>query len=371
MPLLYEPFGRTATGRLQHGLKRFPIVSSCGRVCTGQPPHFGACHASSTRIPPSVEASGSQDLASNVVASSAIGTQFTDESVSMVESSSADEVAVHSLSTGNAASSSTSSGNNGIRPASDFKGAIRVQPSDFEEVCVFEESPDGSVTINCMPLTDAVAGASVGSQGTVGDILNKTHTPDVKAGASISSSMEHAPGSIVTAALLHQQREQAAARQGFPAGPAADVSPAAVDMTSTFDEAADFRRGGVGTGSIDRDDTPEGLADVEATSVAPIADWFKNKVSTAALPGMYAPCEPDPKGLAWPCTVRGIFARGKSHGMAWVSGSASFASTDVHAFCSDAYTHIPISAATCNVRHIACASPLTPQHCVHAVCRMT
>ena len=179
----------------------------------------------------------------------------------------------------------------GLRPASDFKGAIRVQPADFEEVCVFEESPDGSVTINCMPLSSAATASVSGSlQGTVGDMLsNKAHSADGATPANGSSIVT----SALSSSLLQQEQHAAPAAASSSSGDdyssANGRGSASMSMTSTVDEEFQRIHRDPSRASIDQADTPEGLADVEATSVAPVADWIKNKVCGAHVHGL-APC---------------------------------------------------------------------------------
>lgn len=281
MPLLYKPSGRAPRGNLLQRQRQSPTAAFKFFVSTGQPPpRFAACYASSTRSssPSSVGTPDSHEAgppSSGAGPATALSSSAASTSTA-AESGSPDEVLVRPLNSG--ASSTGSPSSSGLRPASEFKGAIRVQPTDFEEVCVFEESPDGSVTINCMPLSSAATASVSGSlQGTVGDMLNsKAHSADGATPANGSSIVT----SALSSSLLQQEQHAAPASSssGDDYSSASGRGSAAMSMTSTVDEEFQRIHRDPSRASIDQADTPEGLADVEATSVAPVADWIKNKV---------------------------------------------------------------------------------------------
>ncbi|KAG2444864.1 hypothetical protein HXX76_001602 [Chlamydomonas incerta] len=179
---------------------------------------------------------------------------------------------------GSAAAAPASSGS--VRSAT----AAGNVPTLHDEVCVVEFGADGDPTLRCMPVADVP---------TVAAVMHKSADPAAAAAAANARTSVTAPA-VVDAAIAVSLRPAGfglppdAIREHLAGG--ADL---ASDVRGTMDQlAADSdpdgataarRRLQPNQGSIDMADTPEGLADVEVSSVAPVADWIKDQDDITTL----------------------------------------------------------------------------------------
>ncbi|KAG2448571.1 hypothetical protein HYH02_006462 [Chlamydomonas schloesseri] len=168
-------------------------------------------------------------------------------------------------------------------------------PALHDEVCVVEFGADGDPTLHCMPVADVPTVAAVMHQ-----------SPDPAAAAAAANARAAAANGAATAAAVSPTPAVVDAAIAVSLRPAgfglppdairehlAGGADLASDVRGTMDQlAADMDTDGTGaamrrltpaTGSVDMADTPEGLADVEVSSVAPVADWLKDQDDITTL----------------------------------------------------------------------------------------
>ncbi|KXZ55344.1 hypothetical protein GPECTOR_3g475 [Gonium pectorale] len=199
------------------------------------------------------------------------------------------------------------SGNGAAAPAAAAAANGAAAGIDLDEVCVVEVGPDGDATTRCMPVASvpsaasvmhraadpaaaaAVAAAAAGN-GTVGSLLGA-------AGAAGDVTPPRPAPAVVDAAIAVSLRPAGFGRPS--ANGLASGDEISSDIRSTVDlsynsalDTVDAAAAGVGGsaakmgaagGSIDQADTPEGLTDVEVSSVAPVADWLRDKDDITTL----------------------------------------------------------------------------------------
>ncbi|KAG2496243.1 hypothetical protein HYH03_005841 [Edaphochlamys debaryana] len=158
-----------------------------------------------------------------------------------------------------------------------------------DEVCVVDLGPNGSTTTRCMPAASLPA--------TVASIMHPATTTAeaaargaiVDAAIAVSLRPSGFGATMVEGDHMANADDLASDVRGTMSMDSGPVYPTGSSAQDPLDGAAVNRllamsaAQGVAKGSIDMADTPEGLTDVEVSSVAPVADWLKDSDDITTL----------------------------------------------------------------------------------------
>ncbi|GLI60659.1 hypothetical protein VaNZ11_002859 [Volvox africanus] len=323
-PSLSGHAGQTSTATLASAKGRCPsrtilVRSAPVRTTSVSPERGGGSSGSSIDEDPNLPCSGAiTSLTKSTTVAAAVrgaGSAFTEPSPSLplaLYEDLEDAVPYYNGSNGSAASVSSidvsvQSSDSPAEPdtAAPAAAAAVVAPNP-DEVCVVGVGPDGESTTLCMPVStiptvadvmqtapDAIA---IVAAANTASAAASVHGGGAAAVTAANPAIIRPMPTVVDAAISVTLRPTGF---GFPdsngntrlaSGPdlASDIAFANAS-TDPDGSGAIPRIGGSASsmgpagGSIDMADTPEGLTDVESSSVAPVADWLKDQDDITTL----------------------------------------------------------------------------------------